>query len=91
MRTKIATTLLLVSVLVMPSVSAISIVNNNNSSSSISGNSNSNIIDRSKLFTISLPFIENVGQYPDEVKYYADTFIGRVVVYNDRIQYLLDK
>ncbi len=38
---------------------------------------------------ISLPFIANIGQYNNSIRYYTDTFIGRVLIYDDEIVYLL--
>ena len=42
-----------------------------------------------KLSSISIPFVQNTGQINKDVKYYADTFAGRVFVTNDDITYAI--
>jgi hypothetical protein len=42
-----------------------------------------------QLSSISIPFIQNTGQLDENVKFYADTFAGRVFVTNDDITYAI--
>jgi hypothetical protein len=89
----VAVAAVLIALLVIPTISssiniyAIRIDNNSNSNNSIADvdTYNKEVIANKLLNTrISLPFIANVGQYDDSnIKYYADTFVGRVLIYDD--------
>ena len=39
--------------------------------------------------SVNLPFVENQGQFANEVAFYADTFAGRIYVVDDKIRYSL--
>jgi hypothetical protein len=87
--TVVVVTAVLIVLLVIPTISssiniyAIRIDNNN--SIADADTYNKEVIANKLLNTrISLPFIANVGQYDDSnIKYYADTFAGRVLIYDD--------
>jgi len=88
----VAVAAVLIALLVIPTISSsINIyairIDNNNSNSNITNADtyNKEAIANKLLNTrISLPFIANVGQYDDSnIKYYADTFVGRLLIYDD--------
>jgi len=61
-----------------------------NNSKSIDYINEQAITDRLLSSRISFPFIANVGQYDHNIKYYTDTFVGRVLIYDDNdIVYML--
>src|SRR5207245_4355764 len=43
--------------------------------------------DKERLATLSLPFIQNMGQLNPQVRYYANTFAGTVFVTNEGLTY----
>jgi hypothetical protein len=86
----VAVTAVLIALLVIPTISSsINIyatrIDTNNNSIADADTYNKEVIANKLLNTrISLPFIANVGQYDDSnIKYYADTFAGRVLIYDD--------
>jgi hypothetical protein len=96
----VAVAAVLIALLVIPTISssiniyAIKIDNNNSNSNITNADTYNKEAIANKLLNtrISLPFIANVGQYDDSnIKYYADTFVGRVLIYDDNneIVYLL--
>ncbi|NDB47416.1 MAG: hypothetical protein EB163_09130, partial [Nitrososphaeria archaeon] len=58
-----------------------------NTTQSIETNSNYVNLADARLGSLTLPFIENLGQSDSSVRYYADTFAGRIYVTNNSIVY----
>jgi len=70
-------------------ISVLSTMNIQDSDVSFISNTDDNLDQ--KISLLEIPFLQNIGQFENEsVKYYVDTFAGRVFVTNENITYVLN-